>query len=547
MLVSLTSSLLGKNIRILRSHANKVAVQGVAVAVGSIVFATLLVSYYLKGEISATGIIEAQSTNFALWVLDVMPFVFGFWGQYSSSIIAYEAGVMVLDQTQELREKADNLEQQVNYTTTHDAVTDLPNRALFYDRVERAIAAASEQNKTLSILLLEIANFKEFYDTLGRTSSDIIVKQIATRLISIVSSPDSVGRIDGNIFAILLADIKTADDALQAAKNCLQIMEPAFPVERLKVTVEANIGIVQFPKHGDDVDSLVQKAGIALYMAGKSSKGYAIYQSSFDDNSPRQLTMMGELRRAIERNQLTLYYQPKISLHNHAVVGAEAVLRWRHPKHGLIMPDEFIPMAEKTRMIGVLTRWVIKKAFTDCKSFHDEGHDFHVSVNLSARDLHDHELSDLIIGLIGATGAKPEWIIFEITESSIMTDRERALETVNRLENMGFRFSIDDFGTGYSSLVYLKKMPIYELKIDRSFVMDMLANENDAVIVNATINLAHNLGIKATAEGVETKEVLDFLIEGGCDEVQGYFLSPALGFTELSDWVTNASWQYKRD
>ncbi len=531
------------NVRVLKSEVSKTAYQGVAVAIASIVIATLAVCFYQNGGISIDGIINAQKNNFALWILDIVPFVFGVWGQYSGSIIAYQASALIFDQTQELRNRAEDLEKQANYAVTHDALTDLPNRGLFYDRVEQAILSANNQNRLLALLLIEIANYKEVYDTLGRTSSDQIIKQISSRLQGVVLGADSVARIDGNIFSILVSDLTDGKEMELLAEHIQKVLESAFVVERLSVPVHANIGIVHFPQHGEDVDTLVQKAGVALYMATSSNEGYAVYEPSFDEHSPRRLTLMSELRHAIERGQLELYYQPKVSIQDEVLYGAEALVRWHHPKHGFISPDEFIPMAERTRMITQLTLWVLKEAFKHCAAWRKQGKKLTISVNLSAKDLHDPSLPDLIAGVAVSTGIKPEWVILEITESSIMTDPELTLEVIDRLSEMGYQLSIDDFGTGYSSLAYLKQMPLTELKIDRSFVQDILVSENDDVIVNATINLAHNLGFHVTAEGVETEEIMDKLKTYGCDIAQGYYLSKPFSVSAFDKWMIESKWK----
>jgi len=530
-------NLLSDNVRVLKSQVSKAAYQGVAIAIFSIVVATLGVNFYQIGTISLNGIVKAQSENYALWVLDTIPFVFGFWGQYSSSIIAYQAGAMIVDQTQELRSRAESMERQANYSATHDLATDLPNRALFYDRVEQAILSANRQNKLLSILLVEFANFKEVYDTLGRNSSDLILKQIATRLQSVVVGIDSVARIDGNIFSLLVPATDNKNAGVALAKNVQAALDPTFKVERLNLAVHSNIGIVSFPEHGEDVDTLVQKAGVALFMAGQSHEGYAVYTPAFDDHSPRRLTLMSELRQAIEKEQLQIYYQPKVSIETGRLYGAEALVRWDHPKHGFISPDEFIPMAERTRMIKHLTLWALKQTFRQCVEWRREGVELTVSVNLSARDLHDPELPDIVAGVAASTGVNPAWMMLEITESSIMTDPARSLEIVQRLHEMGYKLSIDDFGTGYSSLAYLKKMPLTELKIDKSFITDVLQSENDAVIVKATINLAHNLGLQVTAEGVESQEIMNLLQDYDCDLAQGYFFSKPIPREEFDRWM----------
>ncbi|MGZ0080002.1 putative bifunctional diguanylate cyclase/phosphodiesterase [Methylomonas sp. YC3] len=530
-------NILNENVRVLKSEVSKTTYQGVGIAIASILSALLALSYYYVGEISLNGVIKAQTENYGLWMLEALPFIFGFWGQYSSSVIAYQAGAMILDQTQELRSRAESLEKQVSYSTTHDSVTDLPNRVLFYDRVEQAMLAAGNQNKMLSILLVEVANFKEVYDTLGRNSSDLILKQIATRLQSVVLGTDSVARIDGNIFSVLLSAVDNETAGLTLAKNIQAALDPAFKVERLSLVIHSNIGIVNFPEHGDDVDTLVQKAGVALFVAGQSHEGYTTYAPSHDDHSPRRLTLMSELRQAIEKEQLHVYYQPKVSVQTGQVYGAEALVRWQHPKHGFIAPDEFIPMAERTRVIKHLTAWMLKQSFKHCAEWRKRGWELIISVNLSAKDLHDPELPDVMAGVAAAANIKPGWMMLEITESSIMTDPERAMEVIQRLNEMGYKLSIDDFGTGYSSLAYLKRMPLTELKIDKSFVVDLLHSENDAVIVKATINLAHNLGLQVTAEGVETQEIIEKLSTYRCDLAQGYLFSKPMPFEAFGAWV----------
>ncbi len=544
MIFTMATALLSDNVRVLKSSVSKTAYQGVLIAIAAIIVASCMVSFYLVGEVSLEGIVQAQKTNMALWILNGVPFVFALWGQYSSSIIAYEAGAMIYDQTQELRQRAEEMTRQASYITTHDPLTDLPNRALFYDRVSQAINSTSQPDIKLSILLIEIENFQEVYDTLGRTSSDLILKQIATRLQSVVLDPDSVARIDGNVFGILLTDI---DDDLTEAQYLAQAiqkaMEQAFIVERLQFAVHSNVGIVHFPKHGEDVDSLVQRAGVALYMARSSNNGYSVYESSFDKHSPMRLTLMSELRNAIDRDQLELYYQPKIDIQSCELFGAEALVRWNHPKHGFISPEEFIPMAERTRTIKTLTLWVLKRAFQHCAEWHKQGQKIKISVNLSAKDLLDPNLPDIIAGVTASSGIKPEWIILEITESSIMTDPERALTVIDRLNAMGFELAVDDFGTGYSSLAYLKKMPLSELKIDKSFVEDIENSDNDAIIVKATINLAHNLGLHVTAEGVENQGILNELKGYGCDIAQGYYFSKPLAVDDFNDWMAKNKFQ----
>jgi diguanylate cyclase (GGDEF)-like protein len=537
MLLNIREKLLVDNARVLRSKASKSAYLGVLIAVVTVVVTTLLVSYWQSGGVSVSGIIGAQGSNYVLWVLDTLPFVFGFWGQYSSTLIASQASSFILEQTEELRLKNEKLEKFANYISTHDPLTDMPNRALFYDRVDQATLSARKHRQEFFLLLVEIENFKEIYDTLGRNKSDILIKQFASRLKGLQAQVDAIARIDTNIFGFLLIENSSLMRTESFAASLRKAIQFPFLIEQLRVPVSSNIGIVRFPAHGEDVDTLVQKAGVALHIAQETNRPYAVYDSSQDRHSPKKLTLMQELRNALQRDELDLFYQPKVSVSNEEVIGAEALIRWNHPEYGLISPDEFIPMAERTSEIKNITLWVLQRAFQNCAELHRRGADIKISVNLSAKDLLDPEFPDLITGIASAAAIKPEWIMFEITEGSVMNDPEGSLEIIGRLHDFGFQFSIDDFGTGYSSLSYLRKMPLSELKIDKSFVMDILQSENDAAIVKATIGLAHNLGLQVTSEGVETREVLGLLKDFGCDVAQGYYFSKPLCFTDFNHWI----------
>lgn len=546
MVLAIVQSLFTDNVRLLKSEASKTAYQGIGIAVVTVIVATCLVSYVDTGKLSLEGMWAAQKHNIALWILNCMPFVFGIWGQYSNALIAHQAGAMIIDQTQALRTKTDDLEKQTAYVTTHDRLTDLPTRALFYDRVERAIIAnlgAQGGPTRLSILLIDIENFKDIYEALGRNSSDLILKQISTRLQGVSLERDDIAKIDTNVFGIFLSVYSDADRAEEFARKILKSLESPFMVEGLRIAVHSDVGIVHFPEHGEDVDTLVQRAGVALRIAQKSTKGYATYSSTFDKHTPLRLTLVSELRQAIERDGLELHYQPQVSIKTGEVCGVEALLRWNHPVHGLVPPDEFVPMAERNRMMGPLTQWVLRRAFRDCANWHKQGLPIIVSVNLSAKDLHNPELPDLISGIAVAAGIQPKWVRLEITESSVMTDPESAMGIILRMHERGYEFSIDDFGTGYSSLAYLRKLPLTEIKIDKAFVLDILTSENDAAIVKATITLGHNLGLLVTAEGVENKEIMAKLMEYGCDVAQGYFLSKPASVKDFNQWVTDSHWK----
>jgi len=319
-----------------------------------------------------------------------------------------------------------------------------------------------------------------------------------------------------------------------------------FSLDELALDVEASIGIALFPEHGLDAETILRRADVAMYMAKQAGSGYALYASEHDQYSHRRLALMGELRHAIERQQLFLHYQPTVLLKSGQVTGVEALLRWKHPKYGLVPPDQFIPLAEQTGLIKPLTEMVINAALDQCRTWIREGIPLSVSVNLSARSLHDPTFADYIDKRLLEYGIAPRLLEMEITESAIMADPDRAMEILSSLSIMGVRLSIDDFGVGHSSLTYLKKLPVHEIKIDKSFVLNMAEDPDDVMIVRSIIDLGHNQSLKVVAEGVQSQQTLDQLRELGCDAVQGYFISRPIPANELTQWVNASPWTIAR-
>jgi EAL domain-containing protein (putative c-di-GMP-specific phosphodiesterase class I) len=311
----------------------------------------------------------------------------------------------------------------------------------------------------------------------------------------------------------------------------------------LKLDVQASIGIAVYPEHGSDADTLLQRADVAMYMAKQDKTGYIVYDPKDDKHSPHRLTLMGELRHAIESDELVLHYQPKATIKTGEIIEVEALVRWQHPQHDLMRPDEFIPLAERTGLIKPLTVWVLNHALQQHSIWKEQGLDIGVAVNMSAHGLLDLELPDLIAGVLASHNAEPNRLVLEITETTIMVDQERALQILTRLADMGVRLAIDDFGTGYSSLAYLSKLPVREIKIDKSFVMDMNENEKHAMIVRATIDLAHNLGLEVIAEGTCAKEIFARLESLNCDAAQGEYISPPISVEEFEHWRDESEWR----
>ncbi|MBU1648720.1 MAG: EAL domain-containing protein [Proteobacteria bacterium] len=525
------------NVSVMKSHVSKHALYGVFIAVSTIILATLLSAQYQYGGINVENIVAAQKNNFTLWIIDGMPFIFAFWGQYVSSSMALQASTMVLDQTNELRNQTVALEYQAMHDATHDSLTDLPNRVLLLDRLDQAINTAFREKQSLALLVLDLDHFKDINDTLGHHSGDQVLKHVALRLQGVVRKSDTLARLGGDEFAIMVPLVQERNYVEIVIEKIQNAFISPFIVGGLSLDVQASIGIAIFPQHGKDVDTIMQRADVAMYVAKQNKEGFAIYSPKLDKHTPKRLTLMGELRQAIENGDLVLHYQPKINIRGNCTIGVEALVRWQHEEHGLIPPNDFIPLAERTGLIKQLFFWVVKTALAQVEQWHKNQLKIGIAINLSPSTLLDADLPDIITGLLASSNVPARYITFEITEGSIVKDPDRALDILVRLAKMGINISIDDFGTGYSSLAYLKKMPVSELKIDQSFVQDMLKNDNDEVIVRSTIDLAHNMGLKVVAEGVEEKEIAARLKLLNCDIIQGFYYSVPLNNNECTEWL----------
>ncbi len=438
------------------------------------------------------------------------------------------------------RRQAEETIRRLAYT---DPVTDLPNRVRFRELVLQAVEEARPDRRPLALLLMDLDHFKDVNDTLGHIRGDHLLQQVGLRLRGALFASDVVARLGGDEFGILLPRLASVDDVQHVIKKLRDYLQAPFMIDGVPIAVEASIGVATLPEHANDADTLLQRADIAMYGAKRMASGYAIYAPRNDPYSSERLSLMAELREAIERNQLLLHFQPKVEIATGRIVGTEALVRWQHPRHGLLMPDRFITTAERTGLISPLTRWVLADALGHCQGACHEGIDLRVSVNLSARSLHDPHLAEMVEDTLKASGAEPRRLTLEITESAIVLDPKRAEETLVQLSRMGIRLSIDDFGTGYTSLASIKRLPVDEIKIDKSFVLDMLTDPDDATIVRSVIELGHNLGLKVVAEGVESQEMLDALAALGCDEAQGFFINRPLTCDALKDWFAVSSWK----
>ncbi len=429
------------------------------------------------------------------------------------------------------------MEETLRYQALHDALTDLPNRTFLQKRLNQALMNAERQQNSVALLMMDLDRFKEINDTFGHQHGDLLLQQVSTRLVQAIGGAGIVSRLGGDEFAILLpkADEESTGIIAEQLRN---VLEEPFMIAGYPLNVEASVGIVLYPLHGTDGLTLMRRADVAMYAAKSTHEGVAFYTATHDDQySSRRLALIGALRQAIAANELTLYYQPKVNLKTGLTNSVEALARWQHPIHGFVPPDQFIPLAEQTGLINSLTAWALETAIRQCSVWLQAGLSMSVAVNLSSWNLRDITLPETIMSLLTRYSVPPQLLRVELTESMIMTDADRALDVLHRLSALGIHISVDDFGTGYSSLAYLKRLPIDELKIDRSFVQHMLEVEADITIVRSTIMLAHNLGLHIVAEGVEDKATLNLLADFDCDVAQGYYMSRPIPAAELECWL----------
>ncbi|WP_455209921.1 putative bifunctional diguanylate cyclase/phosphodiesterase [Kaarinaea lacus] len=442
----------------------------------------------------------------------------------------------LIDAFAEMRKQVHMRQAELVHQALHDGLTNLPNRTLLHDRVDHAIHLARREHKHFALLMMDLDRFKEVNDTLGHHVGDNLLVEVGKRLFRTLREIDTVARLGGDEFAILLPNAEI-DQARGTAQKILDSLEEVFAIDELNLYINASIGIADYPEHGTDVSTLLQRADVAMYVAKRNKLGVAVYDKKDDEYSVGRLSLMSDLRQAIENDVLDLHFQPKFDMYSGTVIGAEALLRWDHATYGSIPPDQIVTLSEQTGLIDSLSYWVLSNAIKQCSIWRTQGLDFSVAVNLSVYNLKDPALVDHIKSLLSEHNMPHDALMLEITESAMMANPMQSMETLSQIDSMGVQLAIDDFGTGFSSLAYLKQLPVDELKIDKSFVMDLIKDENDEMIVRSTIELAHNMGLNVVAEGVECGETYRMLQELGCDMAQGYFLSPPLKTSHMDKWL----------
>ncbi len=432
-----------------------------------------------------------------------------------------------------------NNEARIRYLAFHDTLTVLPNRALFLDRLEQALHSCRRTSKALAVLFIDLDRFKEINDTLGHAVGDELLRQVASRFQALLREEDTVARLGGDEFVILLPRIGTGRDAAQTASRAIHAITGPFNVLGHELHITTSIGISLFPKDGDDADALLKHADAALYQAKDHGRNcYQFFDSAIDARMHERLLIENDLRHALDRDEFVLHYQPQLDLQSNSIVAVEALLRWQHPRYGLIHPDRFISIAEETGLIEPIGVWVLRRACEQCLEWQKTGYRaLRMAVNISARQLRQKNFSGVVNKILNETRLKPEYLELEITESAVMDDVNLSIQVLQELHRMGINLAVDDFGTGYSSLAYLKLLPLHRVKIDKSFVQDIPQDSNDAAIVRAILALANQLKFRVVAEGVEKAEQFDFLQNHGSNEIQGYLICAPESSAVISDFL----------
>ena len=435
---------------------------------------------------------------------------------------------------QDLEERK-HVELSVRHMAHHDALTGLPNRTLFRDRLTHAMAQADRYHQILAVLFLDLDRFKAINDTLGHNVGDQLLKLAAERIRSCIRDCDTVARLGGDEFTIIVDDIIEVQDAAVVAQKILDTLSQPFNLHGHEVFISVSIGVTLYPNDDENADNLLRNADAAMYRAKESGRNnYQFYVADMNVKARERLMLESQLRRALDRNEFMLYYQPRVDLFSGRVIGAEALLRWRHPDMGLVPPAQFIPILEETGMIIPVGEWVLRQASSQNRAWQDLGlPPIRMAVNLSVRQFIQKDLADSVLAIIERTGLLPEYLELEITEDLLLENNQTNIVTLTTLRNRGVHISIDDFGTGYSSLSYLKRLPIDTLKIDQSFLRDIENDPDNKAITSAIIAMAASLHLNVLAEGVETEEQLSFLRAQGCNEIQGFSFSQPLTAEEF--------------
>ncbi|MDJ0656161.1 MAG: EAL domain-containing protein [Xanthomonadales bacterium] len=436
-------------------------------------------------------------------------------------------------------------EENLKRLANHDTLTGLPNRSLFNDRLSKALARARRRSSLVALLFMDLDRFKNVNDSLGHAMGDLLLKEVSRRLQTCLREEDTIARLGGDEFTIVLEGIHKPKDVIPVAKKIGKAVGAVYDLDGYEANVTPSVGISIYPNDGEDADTLVKNADTAMYHAKRQGRNnHQFFDRMMNAEVTERLDLENKMRLAMQNREFAVYYQPKVDLRSGRIAGAEALMRWYHEEHGWISPLKFIAIAEETGLIRPLGEWVLEQSCRQAANWLAAGYEnCHVSVNLSPRQFQSATLVERVSDVLSTTGLPPAYLELEITETTLVDNLDHTADSLNRLRDLGVRLSLDDFGTGYSSLTYLKRFPLHRLKIDQSFVRDVMEDADDARIVSAIVSLAHNLGISVVAEGVESEEQLQFLRDLDCDEVQGYLMSPPVDSDKMTALLQEESLQ----
>lgn len=526
---------------LLKSHVNRYTFLGLLIAVGSILIATFIVSYQMTGTVSLQGFILAQKSNPAIWVLNLTPFMFVYWGQAFCEGLVVRAQSLIGDKTKEFMNISGDLELKLKYESQHDNLTNLPNGRMLSEKITQGIEQLGSQGQ-LALIVIKINDFKNISYNFGTFNANNVLKQFGETLKSILVDPymldvslgiNIVARLQSDEFAVLLPRLKKDFNPDELLAHLVKLINVNLMIDGISISITTTSGISIYPAHGDEEGILLNHANIAVYHARKEGRPYIIYNSEMEEDFTQNRIMMNELKRSIESNELDIYYQPIVELATGKIVGAESLVRFEHPEFGLLSAEKFIPLVEGTSLIHNLTSFMLKGVIKQLASWHDAGFKISASVNLSVKDASDRELPGFIEKLLSDYQIFPEYLKLEFTERACLTDQATTKEVLEQLSTMGLKLAIDDFCSGYSSFIYLTNYPIDEVKIEKSYVLKMIKDPKKGKIVEAIIQLAKTLEIEAVADGIADQTTLEKLKKMGCAYGQGFYFSRAVNATDF--------------
>lgn len=531
------SRVFATNVAVLRTRAGYRAYAGLGIALVAVLIATAITAAMDSGAVTVATLLAAQRGSVALWMLDLMPFVFAFWGQYVGVTMAHEAGAMVLDQTQDLRARNTELEDRASREIGHDPLTGLAGRTLFLEHLAAAVEQAHAARAVSGVLVVDLNGFQEINEALGQHNGDRVLKNVARRLSGVAATTDRLARLSADTFALLRPHVEDRDALAAVARRIERSLSPPCAVENVSINLSASIGSAIGPDDALDAESLLNCAESAMHEAKRNGSQFLQYRRRSGAAGPQMLSLSTELRTAIDEDQFTLFLQPIVPCGDDRVFGAETLIRWQHPRRGLLPPAEFIDRAERVGIIAALTRWTLAHALTHMRSLAETGNPLQISVNLSARSLVDPSFPDMLAELLERHAVPGHRLTLELTEDTLLVDQARVRTIVEQVVQLGVQLSLDDFGTGYSQLAYLRRLPLAELKIDRTFVENIVESRMDVSIVESTIGLAHKLGLRVVGEGVTNHQQEQRLTGLGCDLMQGYYIGRPMPAESFPAWL----------